>query len=158
MVTGATLRKEHFFSSDASLDMLDFILKETIENYKLGLQAWALFPNHYHLIILIYPNSRPLQSFINHFHSMSSRKLNILTNCPGRKIWFQYWDTQLTYRTSYYARLNYVMNNPVKHGLVHHAENYPWCSAKWFKENTPEGNYRTITSFKTDTISVIDDF
>jgi len=158
MVTAATAGKEHFFASDELLDMLESLLKETIEEYKIGLRAWALFPNHYHLIILTYPESRPLKSFMNHFHSMSARKLNMLTQLPGRKVWFQYWDTQLTYQASYYTRLNYVMNNPVKHGLVQSAEEYPWCSAKWFKENSTEGHYRTIKSFKSDKISIVDDY
>ena len=158
MITGSTLHKEHLFSSSESLDLLESVLQEVVENYRLGIRAWALFPNHYHLILLTYEESRPLKSFINHFHSLSSRKLNALTNTRGKQVWYQYWDTQLTYRNSYYARLNYVMQNPVKHELVKNAENYRWCSARWFKENSTEGHYRTITSFKTDNISVVDNF
>jgi len=108
MITASTLHKKHLFSSPESLDMLLSIFKEVILHYQLRACAWAFFPNHYHLILLTYPESRSLQSFINHLHSMSSRKLNAMTNNVGRKVWFQYWDT----------RLNYVMQNPVRHSFT----------------------------------------
>ncbi len=149
MITGGTVNKEHLFHSTESLDILQATLQESIEQYRLGIRAWALFSNHYHLILLSYDDSLPLNKFINHFHSMSSRKLNQYTKSPGRKVWFQYWDTQLTYRSSYYARLHYVIQNPVRHGIVDNAESYPWCSARWFKETADVGHHRTVTSFKT---------
>jgi hypothetical protein len=36
---------------------------------------------------------------------------------------------------SWLARLNYVHQNAVKHGLVPIAHQYPWCSAPWFETN-----------------------
>ena len=33
------------------------------------------------------------------------------------------------------ARLNYVHNNPVHHGIVPAARQYPWCSASWFENS-----------------------
>jgi putative transposase len=54
------------------------------------------------------------------------------------------------------ARLNYVMQNPVHHGLVNDATHYPWCSANWFKEKTPLSFYQTVCSFKIDKVNVID--
>jgi putative transposase len=31
---------------------------------------------------------------------------------------YEFWDTRLTFEKSWFARLNYVHQNPVKHGLV----------------------------------------
>jgi len=31
-----------------------------------------------------------------------------MTSKGGRTVWFQFWDTKLTYERSYLARLNYV--------------------------------------------------
>ena len=138
--------------------MLQSVLMDLIERYHLGIRAWAIFPNHYHLILFTYSHSEPLKSFITHFHSLSARNLNAMTNNPGRKVWFQYRDTQLTYKNSYLARLNYVMQNPVRHKIVAYAEDYRWCSAKWFKDHAEPGHYKTVTSFKTENLSVPDDF
>ena len=83
-----------------------------------------------------------LKNLIQRFHSQSAREVNINAGLSGRKVWFQYWDSCLTYENSYYARLNYVHNNPVKHGLVQDAELYPFCSASWFKKHAEEIVYK----------------
>ena len=62
------------------------------------------------------------------------------------------------FEKSYFARLNYVMNNPIKHKIVNNAEEYQWCSARWFAQNAEPGHRKIISNFKIDTISVMDDF
>jgi putative transposase len=61
----------------------------------------------------------------NEFHSASARELNRLDGEVGRRVWFQFWDTQLTSAGSYMARLKYVQENPVHHAVVEQAMNYP---------------------------------
>jgi putative transposase len=56
------------------------------------------------------------------------------------------------------ARLNYVHQNPVKHGLVQVANQYPWCSASWFETNARSGFVQSVYSFKIDRLNVPDDF
>src|SRR6266404_5459796 len=80
------------------------------------------------------------------------------TKRPGRKIWHNFWDTKLTYQKSYLARLNYVHQNPVKHGLVPVANQYPWCSAAWFEDVAAPSMIRSIYRFKIDALSMKDDF
>jgi putative transposase len=82
------------------------------------LEAWAVFSNHYHFVAHNEADSVPLANLIRRLHSRSAVALNKLKNTPGRRVWFNYWDTQLTYQRSYLARLNYVHQNPVKHGLL----------------------------------------
>ena len=73
-------------------------------------------------------------------------------------MWFQYWDTQLTYEKSYLARLNYVHTNAVRHGLVRQAEQYLWCSAGWFLRRAPRSFYGTVRRFPCDKVTVPDEF
>jgi hypothetical protein len=51
-----------------------------------------------------------------------------------------------------------VNNNPVHHGVVDYAAKYPWCSAGWFEAKASPAFRKTVESFKTDRISVPDDF
>jgi len=95
---------------------------------------------------------------MKHFHASSARVLNKQYNLEGRTVWYQYWDTQITIQGSYLARLNYVMNNPVRHGLVNDAKEYPWCSANWFAKNAKKSHYKTVQNMKTDKVQVVDDF
>ena len=87
----------------------------------------------------------------------TAEQLNLWDNKPGRKVWFQFWDSH-TYERSYLARLNYVHQNPVRHGVVAVAEQYKWCSAKWFSQNAPPALAKSVGSFKIDQVNVPDDF
>ena len=67
-------------------------------------------------------------------------------------------ETFITHQTSYLARLKYVNENPVRHGLVDVATDYPWSSAAWFEGSAPESFRKSVARFKTDRINVEDDF
>jgi putative transposase len=67
----------------------------------------------------------------------TSKQLNRWDNTLGRTVWFQFWDSHITFERSYLARLNYVHYNPARHGLVPVAENYKWCAAAWFAQSAP---------------------
>ncbi len=91
-------------------------------------------------------------------HSQFALSLNLEQGEPGRQVWYQYWDKCLTYPGSYYARLNYVINNPVHHGLVSVASNYPYCSAALVETEWPSAVRRKVQSFRYDRIHEQDDF
>src|SRR5207244_6040960 len=91
-------------------------------------------------------------------HADTALRINRLDGREGRQVWFNYWETQLTFERSYLARLNYVHQNAVKHGLVPVANQYRWCSAAWFEGTATPAQVKTIYSFKTDRTSVVDDF
>ncbi len=158
MVTAATLHKVHHFRDTMRLEALTNALFEVSESYGWALQAWAVFSNHYHFIAQSPTASAVLKPLIQRLHSQTARWLNRQDDTTGRQVWFQYWDTCLTYEKSYFARLNYVHDNPVKHGLVAAAEEYPFCSAGWFEAYADPSYYRKVTSFRYDRLKVADDF
>lgn len=67
-------------------------------------------------------------------------------------------DTLITHQTSYLARLQYIHQNPVRHGLVRAAGEYLWSSVRWFETNAPEAFVKSVGRFKTDQVKVWDDF
>src|SRR6266566_2045290 len=126
MVTGATLHKKHFFLTAEKLGALEHELLTLAKQYKWQLEAWAVFVNHYHFVARGQEKAAPLKKFLQHLHSNSARNINQTDDSPGRTVWFNFWDTKLTYEHSYLARLNYVHQNAVKHGLVKVASQYRW--------------------------------
>jgi len=66
--------------------------------------------------------------------------------------------TRLTYQHAYLARLKYVHQNAVRHGLVATGNQYPWCSAAWFERVASVAQVKTIYRFKIDSVQVPDDF
>jgi len=158
IVTAATYKKELLFDKPEKLTLLRDTLLSLSEDYGWNLQSWAVLSNHYHFVTILSDHAKPLCNLIRHLHSVTARQINAIEKTPERKVWFQYWETQITYEKSYFARLNYVHNNPVRHGLVSCADQYEWCSAKWFKLYADSSFFRTVSSFKFDKVNVKDDF
>jgi putative transposase len=95
--------------------------------------------------------------FVRHLHRELAIRLNRIDGTRGRRVMYEFWDTHLTFEKSWLARLNYVHQNAVKHGVVALA-NHPWCSAPWFETSARSGFVKSVYSFKTDRINVLDDF
>lgn len=91
-------------------------------------------------------------------HTKTAGWINKLDDTPGRQVWFNFWDTHLTYERSYLARPNYLHQNAVRHGLVPVATQYPWCSAGWLERVASPAMVQAIYRFKIDRLQVLDDF
>jgi putative transposase len=152
MVTAATYKKVSYFHSPARIQL------QLAKSYQWQLQAWAVLANHYHFIAQSPQDPKTLTSFISQLHVKTSRYINDLDKTPNRQVWWQYWDSHITYQYSYLARLNYVNQNPVRHGLVNDSKDYPWCSGSWFQKMNQPSFVKTVNSFKIDKVKVIDDF
>jgi putative transposase len=158
MITAGTHHKNLYFKANEDLELLHDQLLELAEKYGWHLKAWAVFANHYHFLANSPSDPSNLRKFITHLHSSSARLLNKRHKTPGRQVWYQYWDKRITFESSYLARLNYIIQNPVKHHLVATASLYPWCSASWFENNVSKAYYTTVTNTKIDKVEEIDDF
>ena len=152
------MNKEHFFRDAKRLDYLETELLTKARQYCWQLEAWAVFSNHYHFVGHAIEDAKTLKPFLIHLHADAAREVNDLDNEAGRQVWYNYWDTELTFEKSYLTRLNYVHQNAVMHGLVLVANQYRWCSAAWFERTATPTQVKTIYSFKTDRIRVVDDF
>ena len=97
MVTGATLYKEHLFKGQERLTLLEGCILSLSKQYGWQLEAWSAFSNHYHFVGRSAEETQNLGLFLNHLQSETARKLNALDGAAGRQVWFNYWDTQLTF-------------------------------------------------------------
>ena len=162
IVTAGTYRKEHFYSGRKRVKGLHGGLLKYAAIHGWQLEAWAVFPNHYHFVAHspegTEDGAQSLSTFLADFHQHASSWVNGLDGQQGRKVWHNFWETRLTYQKSYLARLNYVHQNAVKHGLVPVANQYPWCSAPWFERTATDAQVNTIYSVKTNRLKILDDF
>jgi putative transposase len=157
-VTAATYHKTPLFQGEERLSMLEELLLEQLESFGWQVQAWAVFPNHYHFVGLSPESGSNLKRLTQRVHGISATQLNRLDGSSGRQVWYRYWDTRITFERSYLARLAYVHNNAVRHGVVQRPEEWKWCSAEWFRLRAHRSFFETVQSFRTDTVNVIDDF
>lgn len=158
IVTAGTYQKQPLFHSPERLTYLCESLLKFAALYQWKLEAWAVFPNHYHFVANSPKDAATLARFIGHLHKTSAREMNRLDLTPARKVWFQYWDSRITFERSFLARLNYVHSNAVKHGLVRKPEEYEWCSAGWFQRKAEKPFYQTVMRMRSEGIRIKDDF
>jgi len=158
VVTAATLHKDNLFQTADKLTLLENTLLGLAKQYQWQLEAWAIFSNHYHFVGRSKPGSENLRKFLKHVHTDSARELNRVDGKIGRTVWFNFWETKLTYERSYLARPSYVHRNAVKHRLAVVPNQYRWCSASWFERVASPAMVKTIYDFKIDRLSVKDDF
>ena len=112
-------QKLHHFRSASRLEVLHRGLLKLAARSGWELEAWAVFSNHYHFVARSpehEPTAQGLVAMLSELHKKTSEWVNRLDAAPGRQVWFNYWDTRLTFQRSYLARLNYVHQNPARVG------------------------------------------
>lgn len=158
IITAGTYRKLPHLNSPSRRDLFQDYLFEYADEFGWNLRAWAVLANHYHLVAASPSDPGTLRRFLGKLHMQTAKHLNLFDETPGRKVWFQFWESRITFERSYLARLNYVHHNPAHHGVVRLAEDYKWCSAAWFTQNAPPAFVNTVRGFKVDRVHVLDDF
>jgi putative transposase len=154
IVTAATYRREPLFRGREQL-VHDALLQLALE-LDWRLQAWAVFANHYHFVALSPVSPASLPAFIRRMHASTATVLNRQDRTSSRRVWSNYWETRIKSQRSYLARLAYVHQNAVKHGLATRASNYEWCSATWFESRASGAQVATVYAFPTDRVRVPD--
>ena len=160
-VTVGTYRKLHHFRTRERLTVLHRGLLTVARDFGWCLEAWAVFSNHYHFVghsPADEDGAASLSRMLGFLHEKTAKWVNRDDTTPGRKVWHNFWDTLLTYPKSYLARLNYVHQNPVKHGLVRVANLYEWCSAAWFERAATPAQVQTLYAFPVNRVNVYDDY
>jgi len=160
-VTASTYLRQPHFASKERLAVLHRGLLKVAAKSGWRLEAWAVFSNHYHFVGHSpddQDTAENLSRMLGLLHERTAKWINKFDHAPARKVWHNYRETRLTYEKSYLARLNYTHQNPVKHGLVPVANQYPWCSARWFERTATPSQIKTLYHFKTDQLHLSDDF
>jgi putative transposase len=82
---------------------------------------YVMMPDHVHLFCG--PGTSPpseLRVWVSYWK-------RLVTQAQGHEIWQKnFWDTQLRQHESYGAKWEYVRQNPVRAGLVAHADHWPY--------------------------------
>jgi putative transposase len=158
-ITAAIYRKHHLLRGDDVKHAVLEIMFESFNRHRWRIEEWVLLDNHYHLMADAPEDAMTLSRVINNFHRFSALKIkkNVNPASPSDPVWFNYFDTCITYEKSYFARLNYIWFNPVKHGYVEKPEEWKFGSY-FFKENGNDEARSIMKNYPCDRIQVEDDF
>lgn len=104
--------------------LVDVIQQGGTSSYSL--HAWVVMPNHVHLLVTPHTD---VSKFLRKLKGASARQANQWLGRTGT-FWQDESYDHLVRNPSEFDRIeNYIVENPVRAGLVHFAEEYPWSSA-----------------------------
>jgi putative transposase len=121
-------RQQIFFNDEDYLAYLD-LMRQLCP--KAGLEVWAycLMPNHVHMIVVPH-EADALRGGLAESHRRYARRVNFREGWRGH-LWQERFGSFVLDEAHLWAAVRYVERNPMRAGLVEHAEEWPWSSARF---------------------------
>jgi putative transposase len=92
-------------------------LLETLTRHTRECFAWIVLPNHYHVLVSA-PDIKGLLKAVGQLHGRTSFRWNGEDALRGRQVWYRAAETEMKSEGHFWATLNYVLHNAVRHGYV----------------------------------------
>lgn len=98
--------------------------------------AWCVLPNHYHALITT-DRIQTVLGGLGRMHGRLSFEWNGEEATRGRQVWCGATEREMRGERHFWATMNYVHHNPVRHRYVERWQDWPYSSAAEFLENMP---------------------
>lgn len=119
-------RQRVFFAPGDHANYLS-LLKEHATEHSVEVVAYCLMPNHVHLVV-VPASADGLHRLFKSVHGRYAQRINRMREQTGHLWQGRYFSSALD--TAYLLNaVRYVELNPVRAGLVDHAEDFDWSSA-----------------------------
>ena len=100
----------------------------TLGEHAQGVFAWVVLPNHYHALLHTADVSVLLKA-VGHLHGRISFRWNGEESCRGRQVWHRAVETAIKSERHFWASMNYVLHNAVRHGYADRWQDWPYSNA-----------------------------
>ncbi|MGD0650317.1 MAG: transposase [Verrucomicrobiia bacterium] len=122
-ITCCTAQRVHCLACDQANESI-LAAWRRIENWKVG--RYVVMPDHVHFFISPLEREANLSKYIQAFRSLVTRQLRPL-GYPYPLWQSEFFDHLLRSDESYEQKWHYVLNNPVRAGLVRRWEDWPYA-------------------------------
>lgn len=126
LITAACYEHRHHLRTLERMAAFSRSMLETVA--AAHVDAWVVLPNHYH-VLLQTPDVKGLLKGLGKLHGRTSFAWNREEQCRGRHVWCNAAETAIKSEGHFYAALNYVLNNAVRHGYVTRWQDWPFSNA-----------------------------
>jgi len=127
-VTNRGNRGDSVFNSVADRERFLSLVQHYSRLRGVAISAYCLMDNHYHIVAV--PNREySLARMMGPMQMRHAQSMNAEYGWDGHLWSDRYFSTPLDH-DHFVAAIRYVELNPVRAGLVHRAEDYPWSSAR----------------------------
>lgn len=131
-------RKETIFFDESDYKIFVEVLKEAVEMFGIEVHAFALIPNHYH--ILIHTPLGNLSRAMRHINGVYTQKINFKYKIDGSLFRGRFKSILINEDEYLLELVRYIHKNPHKAGLEENLGEYKWCSHGMYmrEKNVPE--------------------
>lgn len=129
----AACYEHHSYIGATQQRMIDFEarLLAAFREYCSNVFAWCVLPNHYHCLART-DLFNALLIHLGRFRGRISFEWNREDQKRGRKVWHGSSDRAIRSEGHFWATVNYIHHNPVRHGYVQRWQAWPFSSAADF--------------------------
>jgi putative transposase len=145
IVTAACFEHRHILSTDQRLKWFADELHKTLSELGVPCAAWCVLPNHYHVLVRIM-EMRTFTAGLGKMHGRTSYLMNRDDDQSGRQVWHRCADRCMRSDRHFYSSVNYIHNNPVKHGYVERWQDWPHSSVHEYLE--AQGRERLLSMWE----------
>ncbi len=125
---------EHQYHIGHSVERLrDFEerLLKTAREHTHTIVAWVVLPNHYHFLART-ASAKAVLAALGKMHGSLSHQWNGEEGTRGRQVWCRAVETEMKSERHFWATVNYIHHNPVKHRHVSKWQDWPFSSVHEF--------------------------
>ena len=144
------VNKDIIFFEDSDYKYFIRKMKEFKEKYKIRIICFCLLPNHFHLFVKQLTNDYTVGKFISDLTNAYTKGTNKKYNRTGVLLGGKTKSKMITDESYFVWLCNYIINNPVKAGLVKHPDKWEYSSASDY--------FNSINSNLTFTKEILDKF
>jgi putative transposase len=138
-ITGSIYQKRELLNDQLKVQLIA-LLQQTFTEFCWTLEHWVVLNNHYHLMAISHKGT-DLPTIIARVHYQSGQLIR-KAHPSDLPVWWNYWDYCPRDEKDYFIRLNYLLNNPVKHGYTKNLTDYPFSSFHQHIEKVGRENLR----------------
>jgi putative transposase len=128
LISAANFEHKAVMSSPQRRTEFEARLLHSITEIADDLIAWAILPNHYHVLLYV-QSLDDVSVVLKQLHGTTSHKWNSEDGLTGkRRVWYKFADTYIRNEGHLHTAFNYIHYNPVKHGYVSAPYEWQWSS------------------------------
>jgi len=131
------------FSEPADLSLLQDHVLSGFDERDIPCYAWVFLPDHYHA--LVEPeNLENLGDILRIKHSKLATIINQKQNQKGRSVWNRYGERGVRNTDHFWATVNYLHHNPIRHEHVKSMTDWAWSSVHGYLKEHGERKMKNI--------------
>jgi putative transposase len=130
------------FSAERMEEMCAALL-DVFETHGAKVHAWCVLPNHYHALVFT-GNVLEVLDELGRMHGRLSFAWNGEEKQRGRKVWYGAVEREMRGERHFWATMNYIHHNPVRHRYVRRWQDWPYGSAVEFLQRMDRKEVETI--------------